>query len=898
MIRSILVLMSLAALVFSVPIVNLKIKETANIARTNEDITMGVPLPEAGAYTDTSMFTLRDGSGNIIPCEFKTLNTWYKNTTYIRWLQLNFPYSIAANDSQYVTLHSETSPYSQTSKLTVVDNGTTVTVNTGKIRFIVKKANFNMIDQAWVDESGSENYTDNNKVIASHTRGLVFYDSLDVEYLSSSDAASTLAISRRGAGVVTLTARGVLKNGADAPLNFICRIYAFNNSPTVRVYMTVENWNPTTESFVGFKGFHAEVPLNLGATRTAVVGKPAGYEQAVLSGASELYSMVKRADTSTTTMGQAIQGSIGGAVTTTFDPKPTKPKDLGWVSLSDGSRGCLAAMKYFWQMVPASAEAFADGKLLLGLFSKRSNQHSVMFYAGAARTYETEFTFFNAQTPDQARSKALGATDRLFAVAAPEWYSRIAIAAFPMMEVNKQSYYDTNWTAVSAWETTLRIDWSSVLNWDLNVHHSYDQYGFLEWGDNTHYDASGSSGWIQTFPWKILWNGNYYGLPFFSFEHFFHTGDIRFLNYGIAHARHVQDIQMVHFGPGASTTGGSRYSPPAYHFSTDDDPTTVPGTFWIDNPSHHAVEGCFLEYYLTGNDYAIEVAMQGADWFNTFGTYYTSPGEEINTYIRRWSHQMFSQIAAYTHTHNAKYYNTIYQNWEAIKNDIRSNQTIGQQFMAGLAMEAMVKMYYILSPTYRTTGGVDVPDSIPYFLRMWANRVAFMPIGTGSTQVNANTTLGYAFLSKFYGSMYNVQAKLHAASLSNSPSNLHKDFAQQGRNMEMAMYYMANPDSLNPVGTEDFSLKEKEGRLRIKVNPTPFNPTARIELSGNVLKEKPALRLRVYSTSGRLVADLSNALDPQSHTVLFKADGLASGVYVVRCEVGTQAVTQRMTLLR
>ena len=60
------------------PIVTLNIKERANIERLNEPVLMGVPLPEAMALTDPSRFTLRDGSGSIIPCEFRVAATWLK----------------------------------------------------------------------------------------------------------------------------------------------------------------------------------------------------------------------------------------------------------------------------------------------------------------------------------------------------------------------------------------------------------------------------------------------------------------------------------------------------------------------------------------------------------------------------------------------------------------------------------------------------------------------------------------------------------------------------------------------------------------------------------------------------------------------------------------------------
>lgn len=894
MIRLLAILLALQ--INAANVVDLVIKETAGVARLNEDVTMGVPLSEGGGYTDATRFALKDVSGNTLPCTFKAVNMWYKYPTRIRWVQLNFPYSLAANDSAVVRLtYEDAPPVVPSSKLTVQDRGAYFEVNTGKIRFYVKKAGFNLIDQAWVDESGAESYTAGNQVVASHSRGLVFYQA-DTEYLSSNDAASTVSVERSDAGVVTLAARGVLKSaGGAVPLHFICRLYAFNNSSSVRVSQTVENWDPAVTHYAAFQGFHAEIPLSLGSSRTATVSKPAGYETTALSGSNELYCMVDRPDAVIYSMGVAMQGTLGGAVTGSFNPKTLKPRDLGWVALSDGSKGCLAAMRYFWQMVPTSVEAFADGRLLLGLFSKRSGMTPNMFYAGAARTWETQYTFYNSMTNDQLRSKAAVMTDRLFAIAPAVYYSRGAMAAFPMMEAGNQSFYsDSNWTFVSAWETKLNYVWNSILNAD-DSHCGFDSYGFLEWGDNPHYDDISD---IPAMPWRILWNGNYYGLPYFSFEHFFHTRNLRFLNYAIAHSHHQQDIHMVHFGPSSNNTGGSRYSPPAYHFSTDD-PNKVSGAITIDNPSHHMVENLFLDYYLTGNDYALEAGMYGANWFNRGGTSYAQPGENTVTYIRRWAHQMFSLVWACQHTRDSKFYNNLYQNWEAMKSDIRSHSPIGSDFMDGLCMEAIIKMYYILHPTYHTTAGLDVPDSIPQYLKIWADSVARLPINSGQG-VNANTTLGYAFLSRFYGSHYQHVAAASANSLPIQPNNLHKDFAQQARNLEMAMYYMARPDSVgDPAGIEDKVNGTEPGvALILSVEPSPFNPAALIRVRGEKIWKNTPLRISIYSADGKLMKNWIDKSGGLIHTVVWDASNLSSGIYFVECRAAGLTVQTRAVLLK
>jgi hypothetical protein len=58
-------------------------------------------------------------------------------------------------------------------------------------------------------------------------------------------------------------------------------------------------------------------------------------------------------------------------------------------------------------------------------------------------------------------------------------------------------------------------------------------------------------------------------------------------------------------------------------------------------------------------------------------------------------------------------------------------------------------------------------------------------------------------------------------------------------------------------------------------------------------------RISVYDPLGRRVAVLVDApLAPGSHSVLFDATGLASGVYVVRLTDGVSSASRRILLLR
>jgi|GEM_PF-2399550 len=79
--------------------------------------------------------------------------------------------------------------------------------------------------------------------------------------------------------------------------------------------------------------------------------------------------------------------------------------------------------------------------------------------------------------------------------------------------------------------------------------------------------------------------------------------------------------------------------------------------------------------------------------------------------------------------------------------------------------------------------------------------------------------------------------------------------------------------------------------------PNPFNPSTTLNFS---LPEKRRITLKVFNDLGQEVAVLLDKQDMSSgtHHVTFDADGLSSGMYLVRLEAGDKVVSQRIILLK
>lgn len=78
--------------------------------------------------------------------------------------------------------------------------------------------------------------------------------------------------------------------------------------------------------------------------------------------------------------------------------------------------------------------------------------------------------------------------------------------------------------------------------------------------------------------------------------------------------------------------------------------------------------------------------------------------------------------------------------------------------------------------------------------------------------------------------------------------------------------------------------------------PNPFNPVTRIQYD---LPEAADVRLEVFNMAGQRVATLvSGHQSAGSHSVSFSGQGLASGIYLYRLQVGNQSIIRKMTLVK
>jgi hypothetical protein len=132
----------------------LSVRESAGIARTNEIIRSGVPLPRALNITTTSGIAVVNGGGQLVPAQFRILARWNAglSTTSapIQWLLVTFPATVNANSTATYTLVLDGTAGANPApamSLSVSQNGNQFTIDTGAARFVIGGGSGSLFDE-------------------------------------------------------------------------------------------------------------------------------------------------------------------------------------------------------------------------------------------------------------------------------------------------------------------------------------------------------------------------------------------------------------------------------------------------------------------------------------------------------------------------------------------------------------------------------------------------------------------------------------------------------------------------------------------------------------------------------------------------------------------------------
>ena len=257
--------------------VKLAVDESAGLARTSEPVSGGIPLPR-GLVKDPAAVRLLDAGGKEVPAQFSAINRWADDGS-VMWLLVQSTATVPAKGQVVYTLKpGAAAAAARRGLLRVEDGADAVTVETGRIRFLVSKRKFNLLDGAWFDADGDGKYAPAEQVVASDPRGGSALTVKNGEvYASGASAPKEVVVEESGPERVVIAVRGLhAAEGGKGALpwcyGYVVRIRAWAGEPFVRISYCFTDENLPPIGSPEMKDAVVGIPLKLSGEVSAALG--------------------------------------------------------------------------------------------------------------------------------------------------------------------------------------------------------------------------------------------------------------------------------------------------------------------------------------------------------------------------------------------------------------------------------------------------------------------------------------------------------------------------------------------------------------------------------------------------------------------------------------------------
>lgn len=617
--------------------VPLGVEEPSGVARKAWPVTAGVPLPQ-GALSDPQAVNLVGPDGRPLPVQAEPLAHWPDGS--IRWLLVDFQVDLAAKEKKRFHLHLD-----HAKEVANVEQPVVVRQRTGRVQFVTGPMQLEIVANSvrlpgdvWLDRNADGQFEPSERITTSDGAGVVLTDDQGRQFSTAGQGPpAEITVEQAGPLRACVRIAGEHRSPEGRRFRYVARVHAFRGQPFVRVFYTLINDYPDAL---------------MASLRSA---------ELVVCGA--------RADGSCVANGQSLPEAKLLQVDENhyrLDGKPAGARAPGWAAIA-GPQGTLAVgVREFWQnwpkgftcrpgeirlgICPPLEPGLYDGKSLEDenklYYYLRGSQYT--FKIGAARTHELWATFAPDVRPNRELAAFFAAAEEpILAVADPAWTSASRVLGdVPPADPKKYAGYDT-WLersiAISHGERDKRRE-----------------YGMLNYGD--WYGERG-----------VNWGNLEYDLAHGLLIQYLRTGDRRFFLRAEQAARHHVDVDVIHAtnahlkNPwGAAPQVGEIWLHCLNHTGGYFEYPRLPveRTYHMGhstNFGHVWISGDLEYYYLTGDRWVREVALEAADRMAAHCP--TSYG----THIRSLGWPMILVLAAYEATGEGKYLEAAAKNWEVLK---------------------------------------------------------------------------------------------------------------------------------------------------------------------------------------------------------------------------------------
>lgn len=675
---------------FSPLSVKLTLTEPVGLARTQEPVTLGIPVPKsANVLSISSMrITASDGATSV-PAQFTILSRWgglvTDATKPIYWVQADFEADVTAGAIATFYLKNDGS-YSPTSM-----TGTTTssfTVNTGAATFTINRTTFNLFDQVSLGGgniiSSPVNdgfvYTDKNGTAFYASKGSVLDSSVELDgpihaVVTVHGKLSSGSANLKGGDASTYLGGGDTAQNYD--LEYRTRLHFYKNKSFVIVENTLINdgngfigtWSsscPNCNNSLYAQSMTLNTTLSIGSNRQITLQ---GYGDTTANlGDSYQFSQTHSVASLTSETPNFSYASTknGGAVGT------NGARATGYADLGDGSNGVTVALKYFWQLYP---KGFRINNMTLSadLLPNIGTNHFIRggwhvtndllyyFHTGTFASSGAATPVNSFQSPVDARFDPTWFADtQAWGLDAPAGFAMPTtdlINAFNRWEQLQRAKVDATQASNGESITTFRENrmlLGSANSWD-HAWYGWDVFGDRRWK----FFSSTCSGAGCTLANTPYMSGIQYDWPFSLLLHYLRTGNRGFYDMWMDMANHNVDFSLQY---GGHLAGEASWFPGQVYWE-DNGPLATTSTY---TGLMEQNQGFCLTYLYTGKKRFLDACKTMADEGWTYWTsYLNSAPNYIKSELRIYGWEILRQLNYYKVSGDVTYLNqamTIFTN--------------------------------------------------------------------------------------------------------------------------------------------------------------------------------------------------------------------------------------------
>lgn len=547
----------------------LTLENTSGVPWEGQTVGIGIPFAR-GDLDSAEHIRVIDSGGHEVASQARQLSRWYPfGEAGIRWALVTFGPSVAAG--QAPVYHVEYGPgvarQVVPDPIRVDESVEAITVDTGPLRFVVSKRRASVIDQAWLEGQpiiAASDAPSGSMITVLRDAGPTRYWSVGGErpvpsdVLTGSDGrpmSNPLANAKHDYRAV-VEEHGPLKvsialHGCHADAHgrrfgpYTIRIHAFRGEARLGVtHQWVFSGVPDEERIQ-----EASIVLPLAfAPGRAICGadRPVALEGPAASLVQSAWNHCEVRDASGATIHMAEHGQ-------------------GWLSVDDGQRAVTAGLHDFWRDGPMSL-ACAGPRLTIGVYPSEAPPLDLKRFEGEVVDNPAPRTGHGQSAQGLAKSREF---ELLFHAPGPEvataFGARVQEPLWPRPDGRHVSntgvlghfWFDASVYPRSSYGTQVLTRWTHYVRERL---HPDDQLGLLNWGDIRGGWLPGMNDFIRpgVVPQSYLeltqthwgWSNSSLDAGFGLLIEYLRTGQRWQLREACAAARHMMDIDLVHYGDG------------------------------------------------------------------------------------------------------------------------------------------------------------------------------------------------------------------------------------------------------------------------------------------------------------------------------------------------------------